>query len=114
MFHSNLKCFVFLAVLLPSVNVLAASTITPENAQATNNQATQTTKTIKWNKSTYTESSNARSSSTTRAFTDDYERLHRTVTQPRPTTPVWLGNKNRAGRPELPKTLWLGKKNRSK
>jgi hypothetical protein len=108
-FSNNLKKaisrLVFVAVLLPSVNAFAGETV-QVRFQNENTKNLHVTK-------VYKSSSYSKSGSSKKVFKDDYGRLPRTVSQPRPTTTVWLGHKSLTTKAQRPKTTWLGKKNRS-
>ena len=101
-FKQVMNRFIFLAVLLPSVNVLAAGTVAPVsgamqgscvNEQATSLQAVDPYKAVKWKKSTYKESSNSMPPSARRVFKDDFQRVMRRVGQPHQTKMIWLSQK---------------------
>jgi len=113
---------VFLMVLLPSVHVFAATPATaagekmqanPVNGQTASQQVTKTYKVVKNGTPVYRKAINSRPQSSSKVTMDDYERIQHTVSQPKSTTTVWLGNKNRSSTRAKPKTTWLGKKNRS-
>ena len=119
--HSKhiLKGFAFLALLLPSMQVLADSAATSDfetnhankvNEQIISGRSAEAFKSVKWKKHSYRNSSTSRPKSSPRVTMDDYERLMRPVSQPKPMQMIWLGQKNRANRPNLPKTTWLGGK----
>ena len=108
-FSNNLKqvvnCSIFVAVLLTSVNVLAQTPVTPVNdsmrdndvnVQATRRQAVGSYKTVNQRMPVYGKSSKSKPASTRRVFVDDYERLLGTVTKPRDTKMVWLGQNSKA------------------
>ncbi|MBT8047048.1 MAG: hypothetical protein HKN57_15190 [Xanthomonadales bacterium] len=90
---------VFLAVLLPSMSVLAATPV--ESTQ-------DTLQTGSANKQV-----TAQQSQTPRAHKDDYERHLVAVSQPRNTQMIWLGKNSQAGDSKQSKIIWLGKKKRS-
>ena len=105
-FSNNLKQvmnrFIFLAVLLTSANVLAESRVIPVyktmqvkcvNEQTTIVQAADPGKTVKLKTSTCKGSSHSRPASIRRVSADDFERVLGSVTKPRETKMVWLGQR---------------------
>ena len=103
-FNNNLKhvmsSFVFLAVLLTSANVLAATRVTPVygtmpancvNIQTTTVQAADPDKTVTHKTSICKGSRNSKPANTRRVFSDDYERTLRAVTQPQKRKVLWIG-----------------------
>jgi hypothetical protein len=97
--------FIFAAVLLTSVNVLAQTPATPVydsmqdndvNVQSTSRQAVDTYKADNQRMPVYGKSSRSKPASTRKVFIDDYERILGTVTKPRGTKMVWLRQKSKA------------------
>ena len=108
-FGNNLKQvmnrFIFLVVLLSSVNVLAATRVIPvyetmqvndKGCNVTVYQAVDPCKAVKRKSSTDTESSNSRPDSARRVSLDDFERILRPVTKSQQREIVWLGQRNQA------------------
>ena len=108
-FSNNLKQvvnrFIFVAVLLTSVNVLAQTPVSPVNdsmqdndvnVQAMRRQAVGPSKAVNQRTPVYGKSSKSKPASTRRVFVDDYENLLGTVTKPRETKMVWLAQKSKA------------------
>ena len=108
-FSNNLKQvvnrFIFVAVLLTSVNVLAQTPVSPVNdsmqdndvnVQAMGRQAVGPSKAVNQRAPVYGKSSKSKPASTRRVFVDDYENLLGTVTKPRETKMVWLAQKSKA------------------
>lgn len=113
---------VFLAVLLPSVNVFAEPSVAPvsqavqvasANQQATSPQAVDAYKVVNRKQSTDSIPGNSRPINTQRVFKDDYERHMVAVTRRHQTEMVWLSQLNRTDKPNLRKVIWLNKKNRA-
>jgi len=107
-YSNNLKQvvnrFIFVAVLLTSVNILAQTPVTSVNdsmqdndvnAQATSSQVVTRYKAVYQRMPVYGKSSKSKPASTQRVFIDDYERILRTVTKPRDTKMVWLGQQSK-------------------
>jgi len=113
---------IFLAVLLPSVNVFAEPSVAPvsqavqvasANQQATSPQAVDSYKVVNRKQSTDSIPGNSRPIKTQRVFKDDYERHMVAVTRRHQTEMVWLSQLNRTDKPNLRKIIWLNKKNRA-
>jgi hypothetical protein len=104
---------IFVVALLSAVNVYADSSLISAGksmqAGSANARTTGSSHTVKWKNSTKKTTTVSQPASR-KVFKDDYQRLMRTVAQPRPTRMVWLGQKSRTHRPQLPKTTWLGPK----
>lgn len=125
MFHSigtktNLrqifKCGVILTLLLPSASLFAQAPAKDgllANPQAASAQTVTTRKSVTRSGSTFRRASTVDLSQTKKVHKDDFGRLLQTVTQPRSTQMIWLGQQNRAGKPRTPRTTWLGRKSRS-
>jgi len=116
------NCLIFLAVLLPSVNVFAEPSVAPvsqavqvasANQQATSPQAVDSYKVVNRKQSTDSIPGNSRPINTQRVFKDDYERHMVAVTRRHQTEMVWLSQLNRTDKPNLRKIIWLNKKNRA-
>jgi hypothetical protein len=110
-----LNHFIFLALLLPSFHVFAADPATAlnESTQATKSRVIPSHKTDRPSTPVYRKSINSKTTVTRRVTMDNYERVMRTVSQPRSTQTVWLGKSNRSDNRQKPKTTWLGKKGKS-
>jgi len=113
---------IFLAVLLPSVNVFAEPSVAPVNQavqvtsvnqQAASPQAVDSYKAVNRKQSTDSKAVNSGASSTQRVFKDDYERHMVAVTRRHQTEMVWLSQLNRTEKPNLRKIIWLNQKNRA-
>jgi hypothetical protein len=108
-YSNNLKQvvnrFIFVAVLLTSVNVLAQTPVTPVydsmqdndvNVQSTSRQAVDPYKAVNQRMPVYGKSSRSKPDNTRKVFRDDYERILGTVSKPRETKMVWLGQQSKA------------------
>ena len=108
-YSNNLKQvvnrFIFVAVLLTSVNALAQTPVTPVydsmpdndvNVQSTSRQSVAPYKAVNQRMPVYGKSSKSRPASTRRVFVDEYERSLGRVTKPRETKMVWLGQQSKA------------------
>ena len=115
-FKQALNRCIFMAAMLSAVNVYADSSLNASgksmHAGSANARTTGSSHTVKWKNSTKKTTTVSQPASR-KVFKDDYQRLLKTVAQPKPTRMVWLGQQSRTHKPKLPKTTWLGPKKRS-
>ncbi len=95
-------CCVILAVVLPSFSVSAAEA-----------PGVSAHKSITQSGSTFRKASTVDLTRTKKVTKDDYGRILHTVSQPKSTKMIWLGQQSRTYRPPTPRTTWLGGKDRS-
>lgn len=113
------KRCIILSVLLPSASLFAQTQSTPADNSMKADQKAATPRIVYSSKSitrggtTFRKASTVDLSNSKKVTKDDYGRLPLTVTQPRDTKMIWLGQQNRANKPSTPKTTWLGRKNGS-
>lgn len=120
-FKPVISRLIFLAGLLPSISAFAATTVDETtqvkfvNNQATSLQSADPSTAIQRKQPAHKESNGSKSSSTQRVFKDDYERHLITVTKPKSTKMIWLGQNTQADsdEPSQSRAIWLRLQNRA-